>query len=103
MKMKQWPAYRYIPIWVCTYTDNIKIRRRKFMVSWGITSESQVRAQAAYDREHTVRLSLKLNVRTDKDIIQWIRSQKSMQGTIKRLVREEIARTESQGQPDKPK
>ena len=64
------------------------------MASWGITSESQVRAQAAYDRKNTVRLSLKLNVRTDEDIIHWIRSQKSMQGTIKRLIREEIARTD---------
>ncbi len=73
------------------------------MASWEITSESQVRAQAAYDREHTVRLSLKLNIRTDKDIIQWIRSQKSMQGTIKRLIREEITRIEAQNQPDKQK
>lgn len=73
------------------------------MASWGITSEPQVKAQAAYDRKNTVRLSLKLNVRTDKDIIQWIRSQKSMQGTIKRLVREEIARTGSQDQPGKTK
>ncbi len=64
------------------------------MASWGITSESQVRAQAVYDRKNTVRLSLKLNVRTDEDIIRWIRSQKSMQGTIKRLIREEIARTD---------
>ena len=64
------------------------------MASWGITSESQVRAQAAYDRKNTVRLSLKLNVRTDKDIIQWIRLQKSMQGAIKRLIREEIARAD---------
>lgn len=64
------------------------------MASWGITSESQVRAQAVYDRKNTVRLSLKLNVRTDEDIIQWIRTQKSMQGTIKRLIREEIARSD---------
>ncbi len=68
------------------------------MASWGITSESQARAQAAYDRKNTVRLSLKLNVRTDKDIIQWIRSQKSMQDTIKQLIREEIARTDPQNQ-----
>lgn len=62
------------------------------MAGWGITSDSQIRAQAAYDKKNTVRLSLKLNIRTDEDIIRWIRSQKSMQGTIKRLIREEIAR-----------
>lgn len=63
------------------------------MAGCGITSDSQIRAQAAYDKKNTVRLSLKLNIRTDEDIIQWIRSQKSMQGTIKRLIREEIARS----------
>ena len=62
------------------------------MSGWGITSDSQNRAQAVYDRKNTVRLSMKLNIRTDKDIIQWIRSQKSMQGTIKKLIRDEIAR-----------
>ena len=89
-----------IPIQTC---DMKKISRRKLMASWGITSESQARAQAAYDRKNTVRLSLKLNVRTDEDIIHWIRGQKSMQGTIKRLIREEIVRVDSQNQPDKSK
>jgi hypothetical protein len=62
------------------------------MSGWGITSDSQNRAQAVYDRKNTVRLSMKLNIRTDKDIIQWIRNQKSMQGTIKKLIRDEITR-----------
>lgn len=62
------------------------------MSEWGITSDSQNRAQAVYDRKNTVRLSMKLNIRTDKDIILWIRNQKSMQGTIKKLIRDEIAR-----------
>lgn len=44
------------------------------MSGWGITSDSQNRAQAVYDRKNTVRLSMKLNIRTDKDIIQWIRN-----------------------------
>ena len=62
------------------------------MSGWGITSDSQIRAQAAYDRKNTIRLSMKLNIQTDKDIIEWIRNQKSMQGTIKKLIRNEIAR-----------
>ena len=62
------------------------------MSGCGITSDSQNRAQAVYDRKNTVRLSMKLNIRTDKDIIQWIRNQKSMQGTIKKLIRDEITR-----------
>lgn len=62
------------------------------MASWGMTSESQVRAQARYDAEHTTRISLKLNTKTDKDIIRWLWEQRSKQGSIKRLIREEIAR-----------
>ena len=69
------------------------------MAGWRITSESQARAQAVYDKENTVRVSLKLNIRTDDDIIQWLRGQKSMQGSIKRLVRREIAEADGCGQP----
>lgn len=81
-------VHTYIGMYLKSHTKN----RRYFMAGWGITSDSQIRAQAAYDKKNTVRLSLKLNIRTDEDIIRWIRSQKSMQGTIKRLIREEIAR-----------
>lgn len=60
------------------------------MASWGITSESQVRAQARYDASHTVRISLKLNIRTDRDIITWLQRQESKQGAIKQLIRKKI-------------
>lgn len=73
------------------------------MAGWGLSSDSQVRAQAAYDKKNTVRLSLKLNIRTDEDIIQWIRKQKSMQGTIKRLIREEIAKAGTENGPNRLK
>ena len=62
------------------------------MVGWGITSESQIRAQDKYDKENTTRYSLKLNIHTDQDIIQWLWAQRSKQGSIKRLIREEIAK-----------
>lgn len=64
------------------------------MAGWGITSESQIKAQAKYDAEHTTRISLKLNTRTDRDIICWLWGQKSKQGAIKRLIREDIAKRE---------
>ena len=64
------------------------------MVNWGLCSEAQTRAQAKYDAEHTKRISLKLNLRTDLDIIKWTWRQHSVQGSIKRLIREEIAREE---------
>ena len=66
------------------------------MAGWGITSESQVRAQARYDAANTVRISLKLNIHTDQDIIAWLWKQKTKQGAIKHLIREEIVRTERQ-------
>ena len=61
------------------------------MASWGISSESQVRAQSKYDAAHTRRISLKLNTTTDQDIIRWLWAQQSMQGSIKRLIRADIA------------
>lgn len=69
------------------------------MAGWGITSESQIKAQARYDRQNTVRFSLKLNIQTDTDVIQWIRKQKSMQGAIKQLIRDEISRTDERRPP----
>lgn len=62
------------------------------MSGWGIASESQIRAQSRYDAEHTVRISLKLNIRTDQDIIENLWCQSSKQGYIKWLIREDIAR-----------
>lgn len=65
------------------------------MASWGITSESQVRAQAKYDAVHTIHISLKLNTKTDHDIIEWIKQQASKQGAIKEIIRQKIAQTAS--------
>lgn len=47
----------------------------------------------AYDRENTRRINLKLNNKTDADIIEWLESRKDdegIQGAIKRLIREHI-------------
>ena len=51
-----------------------------------------------YDEMHTTQVKLKLNNRTDADILNWLSVQqrsrdRSMQGEIKRLIREEIQRT----------
>ena len=55
--------------------------------------------QQDYDYYHTRQYKLKLNKKTDKDVIDWIESKKAsyrhnttFQGEIKRLIREEIAR-----------
>lgn len=40
-----------------------------------------------YDKENTVRVCLKLNIRTDKDIISKLERVKNKQGYIKKLIR----------------
>ena len=67
-------------------------------MSWGLTSASQSRAQAKYDAEHTTRVCLKLNTKTDIDIIQWLWKQPSKQGAIKRLIRQDIEKSSSKDQ-----
>ena len=49
--------------------------------------------QRKYDDAHCRYMSLKLNIKTDADIIKKLASVSSMQGYIKRLIREDIART----------
>lgn len=62
---------------------------------WGMTPVSQVKAQKKYDKEHTVGFYMKLNTRTDGDIIRWLWKQRSKQGSIKCLIREDISRSDN--------
>lgn len=55
-----------------------------------MASEAQLRAVARYDQEHTTQLKLKLNKRTDSDIIEWLQNCDSKQGYIKELIRKDI-------------
>ena len=53
-------------------------------------------ATAQYDRENTRRINLKLNNKTDADIIRRLEELKEtegIQGYLKRLIREDIKRT----------
>lgn len=54
------------------------------------TSEAQLRAVAKYDAANTRKYQLKLNKKTDADIIERFEKQTSIQGYVKRLVREDI-------------
>ena len=45
-----------------------------------------------YDENNTTRVQLKLNNKTDADIIAYLETVDNKQGTIKRLLREEISR-----------
>ena len=64
--------------------------------SW--EEQQRIDQQNWYDEMHTTQVKLKLNNKTDADILNWLYRQqisrdKSMQGEIKRLIREEIQRT----------
>lgn len=48
--------------------------------------------QARYDKTHCRNYGLKLNLETDKDIIEKLSSVPSMQGYIKQLIRQDLAK-----------
>lgn len=53
--------------------------------------ENRYNAQKKYDKLNTVRIcGLKLNIKTDKDIIDKLKSEKNKQGYIKKLIRDDI-------------
>ena len=57
-----------------------------------MATEAQKRATLKYDATHTIQYHLKLNLETDADIMEAFSRQESVQGYIKRLVRDDIAR-----------
>ena len=59
------------------------------------TSKAQLRAQAKYDKDNTVQVKLKLNKKTDDDIIKRLSAADNVQGYIKELIRLDILRDNS--------
>jgi hypothetical protein len=55
-----------------------------------MNEDAQRKASAKYDRNNTVRVALKLNKRTDADIINRLAQQPNKQGYIKTLIRADI-------------
>lgn len=51
---------------------------------------AQKKAQAKYDKENTTQVRLKLNLKTDLDILEKLASVPSKQGYIKGLIRADI-------------
>lgn len=56
-----------------------------------MATDAQRRAVKKYDAENTRQIHLKLNLKTDADILQHLEKQESVQGYIKQLIREDIA------------
>lgn len=58
-----------------------------------MATEAQKRAVAKYDKEHTTFVIMKLNLKTDADILKRLSEVDSKQGYIKRLIRQDMERT----------
>lgn len=56
------------------------------------SSDARKRAVSKYDASHTKQIKLKLNLGTDKDILDKLDAEENVQGYIKRLIREDIAK-----------
>lgn len=57
-----------------------------------MTSEAKKRSKARFDKLNTKHFGMKLNLRTDQDIMARFEEVGSVQTYIKRLIREDIAR-----------
>ena len=57
-------------------------------------------AQAKYDSTHCKYYSLKMNLENDADVIARLTEVESMQGYIKQLIRDDIARTRTGSKSD---
>ncbi|MBP5475013.1 MAG: hypothetical protein J6X83_01970 [Methanomicrobium sp.] len=56
-----------------------------------MTTEAQKRANAKYDLHHTKQIKLKLNIKTDADIIAKLETVPAVQTYIKDLIRKDIS------------
>ena len=50
-------------------------------------------AKKRWVKEHTTRIVMNLNHNTDQDVIRQLKQQESIQGYIKRLIREDMKKT----------
>ena len=53
-------------------------------------SEARRRANQKYDQQNTRQVMMKLNLKTDADILEWLDRQANKQGAIKAAIRKEI-------------
>ena len=58
-------------------------------------SAAQNQYQKKYNKEHTIQYGLKLNKKTDADLIDWLNQQESKQGAMKAAMRQMISRQTS--------
>ena len=56
------------------------------------SSDARIKTNAKYDASHTKQIKLKLNLETDKDILERLDEVENKQGYIKSLIRSDIKR-----------
>lgn len=54
------------------------------------TREARNKAQAKYNKANTIQITLRLNTRTEADIIDHLRAQPNKQGYLKALIRADM-------------
>lgn len=57
------------------------------------TEYSMRKAIDKYDKNNTKQFKMKLNKKTDADIIEFLENQENIQGTLKELIRQEIKKS----------
>ena len=55
-----------------------------------MTTQAQMNAVRRYDDTHTKQITLKLNLETDKDILEKLEAVGNKQGYIKELIRKDL-------------
>ena len=56
------------------------------------SSDARIRATAKYNKNHTKMIPIRLNYKTDKDILEKLATVDSVAGYIKKLIRADINR-----------
>ena len=65
-----------------------------------MATAAQIRANEKYDKENTTGLYLKFNNKTDKDILEYLKSVPNKQGFIKQLIRQAMNDSVPDSVPD---
>ena len=77
----------YGKYWWC-YEDKPEVKGLTIMEKK--TSDALLRAIKRYDEKNTKQIHLKLNLKTDADILEWLSRQDSIQGYIKSLIKKDM-------------
>lgn len=64
----------------------VKVKKKN-----GETEVVKYAPQNKYDKNNTVQLKLKLNKKTDADLLEWLDTLENKQGTIKQILREHLS------------